>query len=122
MIRPAAQAWAVACDLRRDGRLHPLGVGGMRTSRAAGTAVDAGRPHRVDASSLRMEPHHRLIMANLAHPLTTVIETAVSTYSSRNSISWTGSPSPNTWAQPSRVSMYSRIRHTLPSRTSYTKQ
>jgi hypothetical protein len=47
---------------------------------------------------------------------------ARTTYSSRNSISWAGSPSPNTWAQPPRVSMYSRIRHTLPSRTSNTKQ
>jgi hypothetical protein len=44
------------------------------------------------------------------------------TYPTTKSTSWTGSSSPNTCAQPPRVSMYSRIRHTLPWRTSYTKQ
>ena len=44
------------------------------------------------------------------------------TYPTTNSISSTGAPSPNTCAQPPRVSMYSRIRHILPLRTSYTKQ
>jgi hypothetical protein len=45
-----------------------------------------------------------------------------STYPARNSTSCTGSPSPNTCAHPPRVSMYSRILHTLPPRSSYTKQ
>jgi hypothetical protein len=43
-------------------------------------------------------------------------------YPTMYSTSWRGSPSPNTCSQPPRVSMYSRIRHTLPSRTSNTKQ
>ncbi len=56
MIRSAPQAWPVAGDLRRYDRLHPLSVGGMRTSRGAGTVAGAGRPRHVDAPSLRMEP------------------------------------------------------------------